>query len=352
MKKLIALFLLLACLTGMLAACGNTDNDTGTGTGTAPQVPEEEQTTIRIGVLSGPTGMGMAKLWADSNAGTAEGSYQFTLYDAPQNALNDFIAGELDIVATPTNTAATRYNAKQDVQILAVNTLGTLYLMEKGETVSSIADLRGKTVAISAPGSTTDLIFRYLLTENGLDPESDVTILTAPDHDTLVGWARMGKTSDNETFDVVMLPEPKVSQLLLTEEGADYRVCLDLNDAWAAVAPADTSIAMGCVMTTTAFAQAHQDAIELFLSEYSASISYIADPDNLQSAAQMIVDAGIIPKAPMAIKALPGSAIAFLSGDDMKTALEAFYSALCEQNPQVIGGALPSDAFYYGAGGN
>jgi NitT/TauT family transport system substrate-binding protein len=47
---------------------------------------------------------------------------------------------------------------------------------ESGKDIKSIKDLAGKTVGVSAPGSSTDFFLKYLLAKNGLDPASASTI--------------------------------------------------------------------------------------------------------------------------------------------------------------------------------
>lgn len=59
---------------------------------------------------------------------------------------------------------------------MAVNTLGVLYVVEKGDTVHSMADLAGRTILSTGKGTTPEYLLRYLLEKNGLDPDKDVKI--------------------------------------------------------------------------------------------------------------------------------------------------------------------------------
>ena len=161
-------------------------------------------TEIRIAVLTGPTGIGMAKLIDEDIE-----NYNVTLYSDPSNVLPLLIKGEVDIAALPTNAASVVYNRTSGgVKVMATNTLGVLYLLERGSSINSIADLRGKTIYMSGVGSTPEYILRYVLEQNGLDPNVDVTIEPVADHDTLVTKFVLNESS------IAVLPEPKVTVAL------------------------------------------------------------------------------------------------------------------------------------------
>lgn len=81
------------------------------------------------------------------------------------------------MAAIPANLAATLYQKTNGgIQVMAVNTLGVLYVVEKGNTVHSFADLRGRTILSTGKGTTPEYVLRYLLRKNGLDPDKDVKI--------------------------------------------------------------------------------------------------------------------------------------------------------------------------------
>ncbi|MFA5562553.1 MAG: ABC transporter substrate-binding protein [Eubacteriales bacterium] len=320
MKKLLSLF--LACVfVFTLSACSVAT----TG-------------AVRVGVLSGPTGMGMAKLMGDSAAGTAEDRYAFSLYANPSNLVSDLISGTIDIAALPTNTASALYHSTNGgVQVLAVNTLGVLHILENGNTVNSVQDLVGKTLYISAPGSTTEYILRYVLVQNGIDPDRDLTIESVPDHDTLGTMMIAGQ------IELCMLPQPKVSVVLMNNSAV--RAALDVNAEWEAVA--EGSPVQGCLVVRTDFARKNPQTVKRFLAEYKASVDYITDTENLNAAAAAIVAAEILPNVNIAKMALPQSNIVYLDGSEMKSILSGFLAVLLAANPASIGGALPPDEFYY-----
>ena len=109
---------------------------------------------INVAVIKGPTGVGMVSLMDSAANGKASNNYTFSVASAPTVVVPKIATGEVDIAAVPTNVAATLYKKTDgNVKMLAVNTLGVLHILEKGETINSFADLKGKTRNTSGQGS-------------------------------------------------------------------------------------------------------------------------------------------------------------------------------------------------------
>ena len=100
--------------------------------------------SVKVAALNGPTGMGMVKLMKDEEG---KENYEFTLAGAPDMITPSLIKGELDIACVPANLASVLYNRTSGkIVVLAANTLGVLYIVERGETVDSFEDLQGRTI--------------------------------------------------------------------------------------------------------------------------------------------------------------------------------------------------------------
>ena len=163
MKKLTSLLLSVVMLVSLLA-CG-------------ASAKTLSAKTLRIAGLKGPTTMGLVNLLSMEKNGTAAMDYDLQLYGAADEIVPKLIKGNLDMAAIPANLAATLYQKTNGgIQVLAVNTLGVLYVVEKGDTVHSFADLKGRTILSTGKGTTPEYVLRYLLTKNGLDPDKDVKI--------------------------------------------------------------------------------------------------------------------------------------------------------------------------------
>lgn len=297
-----------------------------------------EQINVRIATLKGPTGMGMAKLMDDSANSLTTNKYEFTIASAPDEVTAAVVAGNVDIAAVPSNLAAALYKKTNGgVQVAAINTLGVLYVLENGNTINSIADLKGKTIVASGQAATPEYAIRYILEKNGIDPDKDVTIEYKAEHSELATLMTSGDVT------IGLLPEPNVTAVLSGNK--DVRIALNLTDEWNKVADDGSALIMGCVIVNKDFAEKNKAAVDAFLDEYKASVEY-ANADN-QAAAQLIEKYGIVPKAAVAMKALPNCNIVYIDGDEMKTKLTGFFNVLFEANPKSVGGAVPDDNIFY-----
>ena len=348
MKKIISTLLAVAMMLTLLVACNSNPEETTTPKTTTDQTtPVATGVTVKIATLQGPTGMGMSYLLKDAKNTATLNTYEAEVCSSPDEITGRIVSGKLDMAALPTNAAATLYNKSNGkIKILAVNTGCVLYVLEKGDTIKDIKDLKGKTVYVSGQGSTPEYILNYLLSANGLEAGKDVTLdFTYNVHNDLVAAAAAGKA------DVVVLPEPAVTALLAQDE--DMHVAFSFADAWNAATKGTenegAAVDMGCVVVNTAFADAHPDAVEAFLYEYKNSIDKVNDESLIDETAQTIADVGIVAKAGVAKMALPRCNIIFKTGDEMKTELIGFYKVLFDAQPNSVGGKLPNDDFYYGA---
>lgn len=345
-QKLLSLGLSLALVLGLAAGCApkagpeespapETTPPAAESTAPVAESPTAAGVEIRLGLLNGPTGMGAAKLLADSDAGETVNHYEYAIGSDPSTdivpKLNN---GELDIAAVPTNLAATLYNKAGSIRLLALNTLGVLHILENGDTVHSMADLAGKTIYSINQGTNTEYVLNYLLEESGLTPGEDVTIEWKTSEEVTALMASGG-------IDLCMLPVPAATSVMM--QNADVRDAIDLNDVWQDVGAAGT-FTMGCVVARKDFIEEHPQAVEDFLTEYAESIAFIAEGSD--EAAQMVVDAGIVPKLPIAKAAIPQANLVCITGSDMLD-INSYYEVLFQADPASIGGGIPDDGFFY-----
>lgn len=339
-KKTLALLLALSlCLA--LAACGaapstpSSEEVSAEGSSQEGETPAEK-TVIRLAGLKGPTSMGMVKLLSDAEAGETANTYEFSMAGSADEITPKLIQGELDIAAVPSNLASILYNNTEGkVQLLAANTLGVIYIVEKGETVNEIADLKGKTIYAPGKGATPEYALRYILTENGIDPDKDVTIEWKSEPTEVVSVLAASEGG------VAMLPQPFVTVAQSSVEG--LRIAIDLTKAWDALDNGSQMIT-GSLVVRKEFAEANPEAVAAFLTEYQASTEYANT--NVAETAQLVEKYGIV-KAAVAEKAIPYCNITYLAGDELKTAMDGYLKVLFDQNPASVGGKLPDEAFYY-----
>lgn len=343
MKKVIALVLSLALAAGALAGCGGQQNSSSAATDSSAAAPSStaavEPADIRIAGLKGPTSMGMVKLMEDAENGEAANNYTFTIAGSADEVTPKLIQGEYDIAAVPANLASVLYNNTEGaVKLLAINTLGVIYIVEKGDSVQSIADLAGKTIYATGKGSTPEYSFNYILSENGLDPAGDVTVEWKTEPTEVVQMLAQADSA------VAMLPQPYVTVAQTQVEG--LRVALDLNQAWSNLDNGSLFLT-GVLVVRSEFAEQYPEQLMAFLEEYQASTEWVNA--NVADAAQLVEKFDIVTAA-VAEKAIPYCNITYIAGDEMKTAMDGYLKVLYDQEPKSVGGALPGDDFYCNVG--
>ena len=304
-----------------------------------PAEPAEEPVTTRIAALKGPTAMGLVKLMSDDPQ-SADGSlYDFTLAGAADEVTPSLIKGDLDLACVPANLASVLYNKTEgQIVTLAVNTLGVIYIVENGNAVQSMADLAGKTIVGAGKGSTPEYALRYLLSENGIDPDKDVVIDWKSEHAECVSALATGAAT------IALLPQPFVTVAQTKIEG--LRMALDLTAEWDALDNGSGMIT-GVVVARKSFVEEHPAAVAAFLEDYAASVDWVNG--NNADAAQLISEFGIIEAAPVAQKALPYCNIVCITGEEMGSRLSGYLQVLFDAEPTSVGGKLPGDDFYYNA---
>ena len=345
MQKILSVLVLLALCCGLFAACGGgtasqTESQSSSSQSESQPQPETvEKTAVRVGLIKGPTGIGAVQLWDKSDRDETKNDYTFSLAAAPTDMVSRVAAGEVDIAALPTNTAAALYRKTSgNVQLLALNTEGVLYILENGDGIQKMSDLRGKTIYANGQGANPEYVLNYLLRENGLTPGEDVTV-EFRDADEIATLMAAGE------IDVCMLPVPNVTSVLM--KNADVRIALDLTEEWNAL-DNGSILTMGCVVVQKAFAEQNPEAVAAFLEEYRESVeSVAADPE---AAAPLVEKYEITGSAAIAKAAIPDCNLVCITGADVKASIEGYYKVLQQADPTSIGGELPGDDFYYTAG--
>ena len=174
------------------------------------------------------------------------------------------------------------------MEILALNTLGVLYVVENGNTIQSVEDLRGKTI-YSTGKVTPEYALNYILGENGLTAGTDVTVEYKSEHSELASLLAAGQA------DLAVLPQPFVTSVLA--KNPDVRIALNLTEEWDKVTEDGSKLTMGALVVRKDFAESNPEAVRNFLKEYQISTQYVTDEANLDDAAALIQQYGIISAA-------------------------------------------------------
>lgn len=357
MKKLISLLCVLALTVSVMAGCGTAQTATETTeapeaseASTVPETTQEPETTeaaaaapsdVRVMALKGPTAMGLVEFMNRADSGELiDNNYQFAIAATPDEVVPKLAQGEIDMAAIPANLASVLYNnTKGAIEVLGINTLGVLYIVESGESVQSVEDLRGKTIYATGKGNTPESVLNYILSENGIDPAADLTIEWKSEAAECLSALMADENA------IAMLPQPFVANAQMKSE--NIRVALDLTAEWDAIQKENedpSTVVTGVVVARKEFIEQHPEAVSAFMDHYQESVAYVNE--NVEAAAQLIEQYDIV-KAPVAQKALPLCNIVFIEGKEMQSKLSGYLNVLFEQNPKSVGGNLPAEDFYF-----
>lgn len=295
-KKAILLLFIMVLLVN-LVACSQEGPTSEVSNEENPTEIEAEEVTekpsIRVAALNGPTGMGMVELMEKNESGEAALDYEFTLMASPDDLVGKIVSGEVDVAAVPTNLAMVLYNRTEgNVQLAAVNTLGVLYLLENGEEIQSVADLKGKVINISGKGATPDFVFRYILQQNQLDADKDVELDFKLQHADLAAAVAAGDV------DIALLPQPHVTTAMMKNE--NVRIALDITEEWSKVTSDQGQLAMGAIIVQKDFAENNKEVLDTFLDEYKNSVDFVNQ--QVDEAAKLIAKFEILPNEAVAKK--------------------------------------------------
>lgn len=329
-----ALFAAFGLATGSLAACSNEQaEDTAADTATTP-VEAVEPVEVRVASLKGPTSMGIVKFMKDAESGATDNTYTFTMSGSPDEVVPGIIQGEYDIAMVPANVAAVLYNKTEGgISVIDINTLGVLYAIG-GEEIADIGGLAGKTVYTTGKGASPEYVLNYLLDSAGI---ADQVTLEFKSEATEAAAALAADPSG-----VAVLPEPFVTATLMQNEALSRGV--KLSDAWDGAQEDGSQLIQGVTIVRNEFLEEHPEAVDEFLSLHADSAEYVNS--NVEEASELVVEYGIMEKAPAAAKAIPNCSLVAIAGDDMADALAGYLAVLFDADPASVGGALPGDDLY------
>lgn len=158
-KKLTAVMLLIALVLsiGLLTAC-NKDNKKGNG----------NDVTLTFAAPEGTPALAIARLITDNKSISGK-NVNYKIVN-PSNIAKEMQAGLSDLVIMPVNAGATLINKGADYKLVSVAVDGSLYLVGKSETATTLTidDIKGKRIACIGQQGVPGLVFRYILKANNI----------------------------------------------------------------------------------------------------------------------------------------------------------------------------------------
>lgn len=332
MKKTVTL-LLVSVMTWLLAMCSGCS----TQTKEKPKTPPPQKITVNVAALRGPTALSMVRMMEEKPLLGEGVTVEYRIVESPDILTSKLVSQEIDIAALPTNLAASLYNKGVPYKLAAMSSWGVLYIVTNGETVKGWEDLKGKTVYVVGKGTTPDIVFRYLLAKNGLNPDTDVQL------DYTLDQVQAAQSLIAGRITLAVLPEPWVTQALKGSNTCE--VVFDLQKEWKKVVGNGVALAQTCLVVKKDLVEKRPDVVTAFLSAYKDSIDWANQ--NPAQAGQLAEKLGVGMKAPVAEAAIPRCNLRYEDAKTSKPSVDAFLKVLYDFSPQSIGGKLPDNDFYY-----
>ena len=187
-------------------------------------------------------------------------------------------SGEADIAIMPTNAAVALANQQIGIELVTVNSDGLLYLMGKDSDVREMSDLKGKVVKVIGEGQIPDLVFQYILKQNGLEVvrsdtkvEGKVALSYVEAGSAIVGGMKAG------TVELGLLPEPVATNSL---KAAGTTEIFDIQEEWKAAAGTDSGYPMSCLVVQKTFLESEENVayLKAFVEKMEQNLTYV--PEN------------------------------------------------------------------------
>jgi NitT/TauT family transport system substrate-binding protein len=279
--------------------------------------------------------MGMIRL-IDSINNASYSNIQIEILNEPIQVRKMMIDGTADFAILPTTMAAILYNKGLDYRLIAIPGWGTLYLVGEDTTISRWEDIRNRRVNVMAKGMTPDVVFRYLLQKNGIRPDKDITLdYSFPTHIDLANAIAAGQA------ELGVIPEPLVS--LVMHKNKKVHPVLDLNFEWSK--QQNTPIAMTAFLGKKSILKESPQLVEQLISSYKSSTQWVNQ--NPDSAAILIVKYSILPDYEVALQSIPRLNLNFVRANKIQTQIEEYLNVFYNMNPEIIGGKIPDEIFFY-----
>ncbi len=316
-------YLLWIAIAILIVSCNSSTNN------------DNSQITYRIATLKGPSSMGMIKL-IDSLKSSTNSKIEVIILNEPIQVRKMMLDGTADFAILPTTMAAIVYNKGMDYQLVGIPVWGTLSLLGIDSTITQWSQLKGKRIHVMAKGMTPDVMFRYLLLKNGVNPDTDVTIdYSFPTHIDMASAVAAGKV------ELGVLSEPLASQVL--QKRSNVRLIFDFNDEWRK--QQGSPIAFTAFMVRKDLAKNNSALVDEIANGYEKSSVWVNQ--NPDSAADLMVKYEVLPNREIALQAIPRSNLKFVRAREIKNQINDYLNVFYQMNPDIVGGKIPDEEFIY-----
>lgn len=291
---------------------------------------------IRFSYQDGTPALTAAKLAFDNPVLDKSINISYDLEKTPDLLLTKILKQEADIAIIPSNLAAQVVNKGLPYKIVGTATWGSLYLVSTDD-IKSIQDLKGREIYSFGRGLTPDLVLKYVLSNNGIDFDKDISI-TYLNAASEVGVAFIGGKTN-----LALLAEPMLTTVKLKKP--DTKVIFDLNEEWAMAAQTEKGYPQSCLIIKEDLLENNKQFVDKFVDNYADSRKWAADnPSKLADYAEKL---GIGVSRETLGKGIVWTNIDYFHIKDCKEEYDRYYEIIRDFAPDSIGGKIPDEKIYF-----
>lgn len=314
----------------------------------ATEAPSAGSLTLNVAALNGPSGIPMAYLF-ENKPEVVGADFQFQVAAGADVLLPKLLKGEVDVGILPPNVAAKVFTKNNEALVVgAVMGQGMLNLITKDASVTSLADLKGKTVTVAGQGATPEYMVRYLLKENGIKVAEDgIATTDSVALDFSIPNAEIAAALISGKIQYAIVPEP--FSTVATTKDASVVKAINLQDEYAKVQKSSGKDSVNYPMTVIVvrkqLAEQSPEVVRGLLASFQKAVDWtLANP---AEAGKLVEQHTLGLQAPIATKVIPNGAYVFVPAKEAQSQLEQLYSIFLDFAPEAIGGQLPSSNFYF-----
>lgn len=260
----------------------------------------------------------------------------YQMQKSPDLLVSAIIKEEPDIAIVPSNLAAQAFNRDLSYRILGTSTWGAMYLTGRGD-IDSFQDLRGEEIYTFGKGLTPDLVLRYVLSNNGIEPDTDLTITY------LNSAAEMGPAFIGGKTDLALLPEPLLSVVMSKRE--DAKIIFDLNKEWSRISGVDKGFPQSSLIIKAELIENNRGFVESFIESYQSSRIWAIE--NQEELGEYAEELGVSIEKNIIKNGIRWTNPQEFNIGDSILEYETYYQAILDFAPDFIGGKVPSEELYF-----
>lgn len=328
-KKLTALLMAFIMLFA-LASCGSKTEDPSDTDETITSYKKDGK--ARIATVNNGLGLAMTKFNDDKDERAY--TYEVTFADSNDKAVAMLEKGEADIATITLDSAAQLYNKTNGgYQILAVCNVINYFIFTLDTETTSVKDFKGKTVYCAQKDECANAVLTYIMTENGMSKD-DIKIEYVDTYDELISLVKSGKAEN------IFAAEPYATKIY---EANKKLIAYSLYNGW--IDLGDTAPVYACLVAKKDFISANKELITEFITYYEVAVNFMAM--RLEKTLYEIKEKNKYDSIDDAELSITLSNMAYIEGSEMKEHTAVMLEALNKVNPDLIGGKLPAEDFYY-----